>query len=282
MKRILIILFLSQSLFYAQNTGSIKGSVLDKNTKDPLPGVNVVIEGTYYGAASDFNGNYSINNVTSGVYTVKATLIGFKQILFTGIEVQENKTTLLNIDMEETVLTMEQDIIVVGEMRDSKTIATVLEATDSGHKVFSTLHTSNAVDSIHRIIAEFPPAEQERVRMRLADTLKVIISQKLVPTKTGKLMMCKEILSMDSSVKSAIRNKNIGEIYQMINEGKRQGMITMEQDLYNNYISGKISKETAINYANNNKRINQLIDILIFSVCYHFTLPIKALLQDQY
>ncbi len=160
-------------------------------------------------------------------------------------------------------LRQDPDIIVVGEMRDSKTIATVLEATDSGHKVFSTLHTSSAVESIHRIIAEFPPAEQERVRMRLADTLKVIISQKLVPTKTGKLLMCKEILSVDASVKSAIRNKNIGEIYQMINEGKKNGMITMEQDLYNHYISGKISKETAVNYANNNKRINQLINYSI-------------------
>lgn len=156
-------------------------------------------------------------------------------------------------------LRQDPDIIVVGEMRDPKTIATVLEATDSGHKVFSTLHTSNAVDSIHRIIAEFPPAEQERVRMRLADTLRVIISQKLVPTKKGKLLMCKEILSVDASVKSAIRNKNIGEIYQMITEGKKTGMITMEQDLYNHYITGKITKETALNYANTTKRMNQLI-----------------------
>lgn len=156
-------------------------------------------------------------------------------------------------------LRQDPDIIVVGEMRNSKTIATVLEATDSGHKVFSTLHTSNAVDSIHRIIAEFPPTEQERVRIRLADTLKVIISQKLVPTKKGKLLMCKEILSVDSSVKSAIRNNNIGEIYQMINEGKKSGMVTMEQDLYNYYISGVITKDTAVNYANIKKRINQLI-----------------------
>jgi len=156
-------------------------------------------------------------------------------------------------------LRQDPDIIVVGEMRDSKTIATVLEATDSGHKVFSTLHTSNAVESIHRIIAEFPPVEQERVRMRLADTLKVIISQKLVPTKKGKLLMCKEILSVDESVKSAIRNNNIGEIYQMITENKKSGMITMEQDLYNNYIRGLISRQTAMNFSTNQKRMKQLI-----------------------
>ncbi len=115
MKRIFIFLLLVQSVFYAQNTGNIKGEVLDANTREPLPGVNIIIEGTYYGAASDFDGNYSIEKITSGVYTVKATLIGFKQILFTGIEVQENKSTLLNIDMEETVLTMDQDVIVVGK-----------------------------------------------------------------------------------------------------------------------------------------------------------------------
>ena len=115
MKRILIIFLLVQSLFYAQNAGNIKGQVLDTNLKEPLPGVNIIIEGTYYGAASDFNGNYSIEKITPGVYTIKATLIGFKQIVFTGIEVQENKSTLLNINMEETVLTMDQDVIVVGK-----------------------------------------------------------------------------------------------------------------------------------------------------------------------
>lgn len=156
-------------------------------------------------------------------------------------------------------LRQDPDIIVVGEMRDAKTIATVLEATDSGHKVFTTLHTSSAVDSIHRIVAEFPSVEQNRIRLRLADTLRVIISQKLVPAKDGSLIMCKEVLSVDESVKSAIRNNNIGEIYQMINEGKKEGMITLEQDLLNNYLSGKITKETALNFSNVNKRMRQLL-----------------------
>ena len=155
-------------------------------------------------------------------------------------------------------LRQDPDIIVVGEMRDPGTIATVLEATDSGHKVFSTLHTSSAVDSLHRIIAEFPPIEQERVRYRLADTLKICISQKLVPDKEGKLIMVKEVLSVDSSVQAAIRNKNIGEIYQMITEGSKTGMLTMEQDLFTNYKNGIITKEVAMNYSNNKKRMKHL------------------------
>ena len=156
-------------------------------------------------------------------------------------------------------LRQDPDIIVVGEMRDPGTIATVLEATDSGHKVFSTLHTSSSIDSLHRIVAEFPPIEQERVRYRLADTLKVIISQKLVPDKNGKLVMVKEILSVDSSVRAAIKNNNIGEIYQMVTEGKKNGMITMEQDLFTFYKNGIIMKEVAMNYANNKKRMHQLL-----------------------
>ncbi|MFZ1290394.1 MAG: TonB-dependent receptor, partial [Melioribacteraceae bacterium] len=115
MKKYFIILIFFQSLISAQNTGKIQGKVIDKNLKDALPGVNIIIEGTYYGAATDYNGNFVIEKITPGKYTVKATLIGFKQMVFTGIEVLSNKSTLLNINMEETVLTMEQDVIVVGE-----------------------------------------------------------------------------------------------------------------------------------------------------------------------
>ncbi|MDD2331404.1 MAG: ATPase, T2SS/T4P/T4SS family [Candidatus Cloacimonetes bacterium] len=156
-------------------------------------------------------------------------------------------------------LRQDPDIIVVGEMRDPDTISTVLEITDSGHKAFSTLHTSSAIDSIHRIVAEFPPDEQERIRNRLADLLTVIISQKLVPTVDGKLVLAKEILSVDSSSQAAIRNKNIGEIYQMMVEGRRYGMTTLEQDLLDLYRKGIITNKSAMNYANNKKRMMQLL-----------------------
>lgn len=158
-------------------------------------------------------------------------------------------------------LRQDPDIIVVGEMRDARTIATVLEITDSGHKSFTTLHTSSAIDSIHRIIAEFPPEEQERIRNRLADVLSISISQKLVPTIDGKLVMVKEILSTDSSVKAAIRNQNIGEIYQMMIEGRKFGMCTMEQDLRELLRKGIITQQTAINFANNKKRMIQLLQM---------------------
>ena len=156
-------------------------------------------------------------------------------------------------------LRQDPDIIVVGEMRDPETIATVLEATDCGHKVFTTLHTNCAVDSIHRIIGEFPPREQDRIRFRLADTISTVISQKLVPDKQEKLTLIKEILSVNVSIRAAIRNNNIGEIYQMITEGKKSGMMTLEQDLFDHYKSNIITKEVALDFSNNRKRVEQLL-----------------------
>ncbi|RKY60199.1 MAG: twitching motility protein PilT [Candidatus Latescibacterota bacterium] len=156
-------------------------------------------------------------------------------------------------------LRQDPDIIVIGEMRDPETIMTALEVTDSGHKVFSTLHTASAVESIDRIIAEVPPIEQERVRNRLADVLLCVISQKLVPSLDGKRVLAKEVMLSTPSIKAAIKNNNTSEIYQMIAESNELGMITMEQDLRRLYIEGKISRETAMNYANNKRRMAELL-----------------------
>lgn len=157
-------------------------------------------------------------------------------------------------------LRQDPDIVVIGEMRDPETIMAALEITDSGHKVFSTLHTSAAVESIDRIIGEVPPAEQDRVRNRLADVLKLVISQKLVPTVDRKRVLAKEMLIVTPSVRAAIKNGNTGEIYQMITEGSALGMVTMEQDLYRLFKSNIISIDEAINYSNNKKRLRQLIN----------------------
>ena len=156
-------------------------------------------------------------------------------------------------------LRQDPDIIIIGEMRDPDTIMAALEVTDTGHKVFSTLHTSSATESLERIIAEVNPIEQERVRNRLADVLISVISQKLVPSLDGKRVLAKEVLVITPSVKAAIKNNNLGEIYMMINQGGQLGMITMEQDLKRLYDQKRISLETAITYSNNKTRINQLL-----------------------
>lgn len=156
-------------------------------------------------------------------------------------------------------LRQDPDIIVIGEMRDPDTILAALEVTDTGHKVFSTLHTSSAVESIDRIIAEVHPSEQERVRNRLADVLVSVVSQKLVPSLDGKRVLAKEVLIVNPSVRAAIKNNNTGEIYMMINQGGQSGMITMEQDLKRLYQMKKISLENAMSYANNKTRMQQIL-----------------------
>ncbi len=159
-------------------------------------------------------------------------------------------------------LRQDPDIIVIGELRDPETIMTTLEITDSGHKTFGTLHTSSAMESIERILGEVQTEEQDRVRNRLADVLTCVISQKLVSSLDGKRVLAKEVLLVTPSVRAAIRNNNVNEIYQMLAEGGEMGMNTMEQDLKRLYDLGKISKEEAFNNANNKKRIEQLFEEL--------------------
>ena len=156
-------------------------------------------------------------------------------------------------------LRQDPDIIVIGELRDPETIMTALEITDSGHKTFGTLHTSSAMESIERILGEVPTEEQNRVRVRLADVLTCVISQKLVPSLDGKRILAKEVLMVNSSVRAAIRNNNVSEIYQMLMEGSDKGMNTMEQDLKRLYTDGIISKENALNHANNKTKMVQLL-----------------------
>lgn len=156
-------------------------------------------------------------------------------------------------------LRQDPDIIMIGEMRDPETIDAAVEAADTGHKVFSTIHTSSAIESLDRIVAEYPSDEQNRIRIRLADVLRCVVSQKLCPRIGGGRVLTKEVLWMTSAAKAAIYNGNTNEIYQMIWEGGAQGMITLEQDLHRLVLERKITPETALDYANNKRRLQQLL-----------------------
>lgn len=159
-------------------------------------------------------------------------------------------------------LRQDLDIMIIGEMRDPETILAALEVTDTGHKVFSTLHTSSAVESIDRIVAEVDKREQERVRNRLADVLTAIVSQKLVPSIDGKMVLAKEVLVVTPSVRAAIKNNNTGEIYMMINQGAPLGMVTLEHDLRRLYHENKISLDMAMQYANNKTVFKQIMGVI--------------------
>jgi outer membrane receptor protein involved in Fe transport len=117
MKRllVLIILLIYGQLIYAQLKGTLSGTAVDKITGEALPSVNVVIKGTYYGAATDFDGKFTIPNISPGAYTIEATLMGYKTMQFTGVKIASGETNNLNIKMEETVLTVGQEVVIIGE-----------------------------------------------------------------------------------------------------------------------------------------------------------------------
>ena len=111
---IVIVLFFT-ILLHSQSTGNLSGTVLDPKTGEALPGVNVILKGTYYGAATDINGKFRINNISVGTYNVEISLIGYKTVQYAGLEIESNKTTELDVKLEETVLTLGQDVVVIGE-----------------------------------------------------------------------------------------------------------------------------------------------------------------------
>lgn len=142
------------------------------------------------------------------------------------------------------------DIILVGEMRDMETIEIALHAADTGHLVFSTLHTLDAKETVNRIISVFPPAEQNRVRMTLSSVLKGVISQRLIPTVDGKRVAALEILVRTARIEQLIAENRDVEIPDTIAEGKElYKSQTFDQGILDLYLAGRISREDAFAYA---------------------------------
>ena len=142
------------------------------------------------------------------------------------------------------------DVILVGEMRDLETIQTAITAAETGHLVFSTLHTNNAADTINRVIDVFPPHQQQQIRVQLASVIECVISQQLLPIQTGSGRVAAfEVMMGTSAVRNLIREGKAFQIPSMIQTSKKQGMQSMDDALYNLYIGGLISAENCLNYA---------------------------------
>lgn len=110
-----LILFLESQLIFSQSGGKIIGKVTDKNSGDPIPGVNVLLVGTTMGAASDINGEYFIINITPGDYDLQASIIGYKKLLITGLKISSNHTTEQNFELEETILELQETATIVAD-----------------------------------------------------------------------------------------------------------------------------------------------------------------------
>ena len=143
------------------------------------------------------------------------------------------------------------DVILLGEMRDLETIQTAMTAAETGHLVISTLHTVGAVNTIDRIIDVFPPAQQQQVRIQLAQVLKTVVSQQLLPTTAGGLVPAFEIMHLNNAVRSMVRDSRIHQIDSVIQTSAAEGMISMDESILRLYKAARITAETAIHCAMN-------------------------------
>jgi twitching motility protein PilT len=139
------------------------------------------------------------------------------------------------------------DILLVGEMRDLETIAMTLTAAETGHLVLATLHTNSAAESINRIIDVFPAHQQAQVRAQLSFVLEGVITQTLLPKAKGRgrVVAC-EVMIATPAIRSVIREDKIQQIYSIMQTGKKHGMQTMNDGLYQLYISSEIKLEEAL------------------------------------
>jgi len=144
-----------------------------------------------------------------------------------------------------SALREDPDVILVGEMRDLETIQLALEAAETGHLVFGTLHTSSAAKTIDRIVDVFPAAEKEMVRSMLSESLRAVISQTLLKKIGGGRVAAHEIMIGIPSIRNLIRENKVAQMYSAIQTGAAHGMITLDQTLMNLVQDGVITIQEA-------------------------------------
>lgn len=143
------------------------------------------------------------------------------------------------------------DVILLGEMRDFETIQVAMTAAETGHLIFSTLHTIGAANTIDRIIDVFPPNQQRQIAVQLSMVLQAVISQQLVPTIDGHQVPAFEIMTVTPGIRNMIRDNKIPQIDGMIYSSATPELVSMDASLLKLYKDGTISKDTALTYATN-------------------------------
>jgi twitching motility protein PilT len=151
------------------------------------------------------------------------------------------------------------DVLFVGEMRGPETMSAAVTAAETGHLVFSTLHTNDAAQTIDRIIDIFPGGQQDQIRLQLASSLAGILSQRLVPRISGGLVPAYELLINNKAVANLIREKRTHEINTVIETGSTEGMIDMNRCLAELVSRGEISVESAYQHSLNPNVLNKLL-----------------------
>lgn len=174
---------------------------------------------------------------------------------------QHNKSIVsqreINVDTESYVtalrasLRQSPDIILLGEMRDYETIGVAMTAAETGHLLFSTLHTIGASNTIDRIIDVFPANQQKQISVQLAMSLRAVISQQLVPTTDERRALAYEIMTVTPAIRNMIRENKVHQIEGLIYSSAKPDMISMDNSLLELFKAGRITKETALNFSTN-------------------------------
>jgi twitching motility protein PilT len=151
------------------------------------------------------------------------------------------------------------DVCMVGEMRDNNTISTAVTAAETGHLIFSTLHTNNAAQTINRIIDSFPPTQQDQIRVQLAGSLTGIFSQRLIPRISGGQIPAYELLINNSAVSNLIRERRVHEIQTVVETSSQEGMVDMNRSLAELVRAGEITVESAYQNTLNPKTLERML-----------------------
>jgi twitching motility protein PilT len=192
----------------------------------------------------------TIEDPIEHVYVAKKSIVSQREV---GIDTKDFNTALKSVFREDV------NVIMIGEMRTPETISAAVTAAETGHLVFSTLHTNNASQTIDRIIDSFPGSQQDQIRAQLSTSLLGIFSQRLVPRITGGLIPAYELLLNNNAVANLIREKRTHEIDVVIETGTESGMVDFNHSLVELVRAGEISIENAYQYSLNPKGLERLI-----------------------
>ncbi len=156
-------------------------------------------------------------------------------------------------------LRQDPDVIFIGEIRDRETVISALKAAETGHLVFATIHTNDAVQTVNRIVNMFEPADRLHVRGQIAQILRGTVSQRLLPQVDGmgRRPAC-ELLVVTPTVKDFIEKDKLEDIYDLVRKGSFNNMITMNMSLYNLFSDGLVSEEVALEYSDDKNELKQM------------------------
>lgn len=192
----------------------------------------------------------TIEDPVEFVYTPKRSIISQREL--------NHDTNSWEIALR-SVLREDPDVVLIGEMRDYETIAAAITIAETGHLVFATLHTSTAAETIDRIIDVFPAYQQGQIRQQLAATIKVVASQRLLPTVNGKRIAAFEIMVANAAIRNLIRESKTHQIDTVIQTSAEMGMTLFENNLQSLVQRGAISVETALERSFRQQEMQRLL-----------------------